>query len=118
MSLSFPFNIATRGVTATSESEKHIRELIEVVLFTQPGERVNRPTFGAGASQLVFALNSNELAAATQLMIQGALQQTLGDRISIENVSVSSDDSNLNISVTYSIKSSTVTQTVNFSRQL
>ena len=49
------------------------------MLFTAPGERVNRPDFGSGLLQLVFAPNSDELAGATQFLVQGALQQWLGD---------------------------------------
>ena len=67
-------------------SDDHIRDLIEQVLFTAPGERVNRPNFGSGLLQLVFAPNSDELAAATQFLVQGALQQWLGDLIQVEGV--------------------------------
>jgi Baseplate wedge protein gp25 len=62
--------------------------MIEQILFTDLGERVNRPTFGSGINQLVFAPNSNELAAATQLLVQGALQQWLADLIHVESVAV------------------------------
>ena len=50
--------------------EDHVRDLIEQVLFTTPGERVNRPTFGSGLLQLVFAPNSDALAAATEMTVQ------------------------------------------------
>ncbi len=67
MNVDYPFHFDDRGRTATSNDEDHIRDLIEQVLFTTPGERVNRPTFGSGLLQLLFAPNSTTLAAATRL---------------------------------------------------
>jgi uncharacterized protein len=78
MSLDYPFRIDSRGRTAQATDADHIRDLIEQVLFTGPGERVNRPSFGSGLLQLVFMPTSDELATATQFLIQGALQQWLG----------------------------------------
>ena len=84
--LDYPFHFDTRGRTAETGDDAHIRDLIEQVLFTAPGERVNRPTFGSGLMQLVFAPNSDTLAATTQFLVQGALQQWLGDLIIVEAV--------------------------------
>ena len=92
MNADYPFHTSSLGRTALADEDKHIRNLIEQVLFTNPGERVMRPTFGSGLLQLVFAPNSPELAAATQLLVQGALQQWLGDRILVEAVQVESQD--------------------------
>src|SRR5437588_2972286 len=88
MDVDFPFNFDGRGRTAETAGDAHIRDLIEQVLFTAPGERVNRPTFGCGLAQLVFTPNSDELAAATQYLVHGALQQWLGDLIQVEDVLV------------------------------
>ena len=118
MNMSFPYGLSTNGMTATSTEQAHVRELIEAILFTQQGERVNRPSFGAGAAQLVFSLNSDELAAATQLLIQGALQQNLGDRIGIENVQVVSQDSTLTITISYLIRTGSKRGTATFVRTL
>lgn len=105
MNLAFPYSFDTRGRTAEAADEAHIRDLIEQLLFTAPGERVNRPTFGSGLLQLVFAPNSPELAAATQFQVQGALQQWLGDRIQVEGVDVVSEDATLRVTVRYIIRS-------------
>jgi uncharacterized protein len=99
----YPFKIDESGRTAIVSEEGHIRQLIEQVLFTATGERVNRPTFGTGINQLVFAPNSDQLATATQFLVQGALQQWLGNLIRVELVSVESIESSLTISVQYSI---------------
>ena len=71
MQIDHPFHLDNRGRTAETGRDDHIRDLIEQVLFTSPGERVNRPTFGCGLTQLLFAPNSPELAAATQFLVQG-----------------------------------------------
>jgi phage baseplate assembly protein W len=104
MNLAFPYSFDTRGRTAEADDARHVRDLIEQLLFTSPGERVNRPTFGSGLMQLVFAPNSPELAAATQFQVQGALQQWLGDLIQVQGVDVQSEDATLRVTVRYVIR--------------
>jgi uncharacterized protein len=101
MQLDYPYHFDNRGRTAETGDDDHIRDMIEQVLFTSPGERVNQPTFGSGLLQLVFAPNSDTLAAATQMSVQGALQQWLGDVISVEAVEVQNNDSTLRVRVQY-----------------
>src|SRR6266513_4243820 len=97
MQIDYPFHFDERGRTASVDDEGHIRDLIEQVLFTSPGERVNRPTFGSGLMKLVFAPNSDALASATQQLVQGALQRWLGDLIQVESVEVESEDAELRV---------------------
>jgi uncharacterized protein len=104
MDLDFPYHFDMRGRTGTAAGDDHIRDLIEQVLFTSPGERVNRPAFGCGLLQLVFAPNSVELAATTQFLVQGALQQWLGDLIEVDGVAVESEDSVLRVQVSYVVR--------------
>src|ERR671910_1800105 len=101
MQIDYPFHFDGRGRTAQTGSEDHIRDLIEQVLFTSPGERVNRPTFGSGVMQLLFAPNNDALASATQLTVQGALQQWLGELILVEAVDVENDDAAMRVQVRY-----------------
>ena len=100
----FPFHFDSRGRTAQTDDADHIRDLIYQVLFTSPGERVMRPTFGSGLLQLVFAPNSDVLAATTQMLVQGALQQWLGELIVVEAVSVEAEDATLRVTVQYVIR--------------
>ena len=102
--LAFPYRPDARGRTASADPDVHIRELIEQLLFTTPGERVNRPTFGTGIKQLVFAPNSPELAGATQMLIQGALQQWLGELIQVDGVEVNAAGETLWIQVRYTVR--------------
>ena len=103
--LDFPFHIDGRGRAAETDEDDHIRDLIFQVLFTNPGERVNRPDFGCGLKQLVFMPNSDALAAATQLLVQGSLQRWLDPVIQVESVEVEAAESELRVSVAYAKRS-------------
>ncbi len=95
-----------------------MRDLIEQVLFTTPGERVNRPTFGTGLLQLLFAPNSDELAGAAQFTVQAALQQWLGDLIQVEAVEVESEEATLRVTVQYVVRRTQQRQVAQFSREV
>ena len=101
MDIAFPFQIDPHGRTATAAYPDHVRQMIEQVLFTTPGERVNHPDFGVGLRQLVFAPNSVELAVAVKLSAQAALQQWLGDVIKVTDLEVTVEDSTLSVEVDY-----------------
>ena len=116
MQIDYPFHFDGRGRTAATTDEDHLRDLIEQVLFTQPGERVNRPTFGSGLVQLVFAPNSDTLAAATQMSVQSSLQQWLGDLIQVESVDVENVESRLTVTVNYLIRRTQQAQSAQFTR--
>lgn len=116
MQIDYPYHFNGRGRTADTDDEEHIRDLIEQVLFTSPGERVNRPTFGCGLMQLIFAPNSEALASATQLTVQGALQQWLGDVIQVEAVQVESEDSTLRVTVQYMVRRTQQRQVAQFTQ--
>jgi uncharacterized protein len=102
--LDYPFHFDRRGLTAKANDADHVKDLIEQVLFTVPGERVNRPDFGSGIMQLVFAPNSDQLAGAVQVLVQGSLQQWLGDVIHVNAVVVNSSDATLEVKVDYTIR--------------
>lgn len=101
MNVDYPYHFDKSGRTATTDDDSHIRNLIEQVLFTAPGERVNRPDFGSGILQLVFAPNGDALASATQNSVQSALQRWLGHLIRVESVEVANEDSRLEVRVNY-----------------
>lgn len=99
--LAFPFTPDARGRSAVVGRERHIREMIEQVLFTAPGERVMRPEFGCGVKELLFQPASDALAAATQQMIHGALLRWLEGWIAVQRVTVRVEDSSLIVTVAY-----------------
>jgi hypothetical protein len=99
--MDYPFTVDARGRTRTTEREDHIRDMIYQVLFTRPGERVNRPDFGCGLGDLLFEPNSSALAATTQFLVKSALQRWLADAILVEAVSVDNRDERLTVVVEY-----------------
>jgi phage baseplate assembly protein W len=112
----YPFHSDERSRTAEAAQPDHIRDLIEQVLFTAPGERVNRPTFGSGVLKLLFAPNGDALAAAAESSVNGALQQWLGDLIQVEAVDVTNEDAQLRIVVQYLIRRTQQRQVAEFAR--
>jgi Bacteriophage baseplate protein W len=116
MNIDFPFHFDGRGRTAPTTDDDHIRDMIEEFLFTNPGERVNRPDFGSGLLQLVFAPNSPELAAALQVTIQAGLQRWLGDLIEVQKLEVTSEDSTLRVELVYVVRRTQEQQIAQFTR--
>jgi uncharacterized protein len=101
----FPYRFDGRGRTADAAGHAaHVRELIEQLLFTAPGERVMRPDFGTGLMQLLFGPASADLAAATQMLVQTALQQWLGDDIEPREVSVAVGEGSIEVTVRYLLR--------------
>jgi phage baseplate assembly protein W len=117
MNIDFPFHIDDHGRTATTDDEGHIRDMIELLLFTNAGERVNRPDFGSGLLQMVFAPNSEELAAALQFTTQAALQHWLGDVIEVQALEVRAEDATLHVSVQYAVRRTGEPRTASFVRE-
>ena len=103
MQIAYPFRISGTGRTASEDQNRHIRNMIEQVLFTAPGERVNRPDLGTGLQRFVFATLSDETLAATRFMVQSALQEWLGDLIEVEGVDVEAVDTSLVVTVRYRV---------------
>lgn len=99
--LDFPVHVDGRGRLALATPDDHVRDMIHQVLFTSPGERVNRPDFGCGLLQLVFLPNSDPLAIATEFTVRAALQRWLGDVIKVEKVTVAAVESELRVEVVY-----------------
>jgi phage baseplate assembly protein W len=116
MNIDFPFHFDARGRTATTDDDDHIRDMIEQFLFTNPGERVNRPDFGSGLLHMVFEPNSPELAAALQFTIQAGLQRWLGDLIEVRTLEVTSRDSILSVFIQYLVRRTNETRTARFER--
>ncbi len=116
MQLAFPYGIDTKGRTASATDDAHVRDLIEQLLFTTPGERVNRPNFGSGLLQAVFAGASQELAATLNFLAQSALQQWLADVVIVEAVDVQAVVSTVTVTVTYRAKHDDARRVSQFTR--
>lgn len=116
MNIDFPFHFDSRGRTSSVGTDDHVRDMIEQLLFTNHGERVNRPDFGSGLMQLIFAPNSPELANALQFTIQSSLQQWLGDIIDVVDLDVAAEDSSLRIVIQYVVRRTNERQTAVFTQ--
>ena len=116
--IAFPLRVDGRGRSAQAERDLYLRGLIEQLLFTVPGERVNRPDFGCGLMQLVFAPNSPELAVTVQALVQASLQQWLGQLLRIDEVAASSEDATLTVAVRYKVLETQQAGEAQFTRSL
>ncbi|MDX3310063.1 GPW/gp25 family protein [Streptomyces sp. NPDC054884] len=103
MDVDFPYRPDACGRTARTGHADHVRDMVELVLFTSPGERVNRPDFGCSLLDLVFTGNSPELAATVQMTAQAALQRWLGDLLQVDSVTVTSEEATLRVAVAYTL---------------
>ena len=112
--VSFPYQFDGRGRTQEAALQDYIQQLVETVLFTSPGERVNLPDFGSGLLQLPFAPNSVEMAAATQFAVQAALQKWLSNYVKVQSVVATAQDATLTVTVTYMPLNTDVTQVQTF----
>lgn len=99
--LSFPYQIDASGQTATTDLSTYVQNLILLVLETDPGERVNRPDFGAGLRQLVFSGMDPTLASAAETLVRSKLLQFLGNAISINSLAVTLGDEAVTVDLTY-----------------
>lgn len=104
-SIRYPFAIdGNLGRLAQEPNyETYIKQLIRQVLLTGQGERINRPTFGAGIKRLIFAPNSPATASLAQTLVYQSLTTWLGTLIRTDNVQVEADNERLNINIAYTI---------------
>jgi phage baseplate assembly protein W len=114
--LAFPFGLdAGLGATSLAAYEDHVRDLIEQALFTNPGERVNRPDFGAGLMRAVFMPEGDQAIATLRAVVQSNLQRWLGQVITVEAVEIQTADSTLGVIVTYRILATSTQRVDRFS---
>ena len=105
MYVSYPYHLDASGHTAITDCrDDHIRQMLEQLLFTRPGERVNRPDFGCGLADLVFEPNSTRLAAALEVTVVTSVGQWLGDLITLQTVDIESVDEQLQVNISYIVK--------------
>ena len=101
LEVGFPLTVNSAGQLADPDYERHVEQMIELVLFTAPGERVNRPDFGCGLLQLIHGPDTEAVASATDYLVRGALQKWLGEVIAVRQVEVAALDSTLRIRLAY-----------------
>lgn len=105
-SIHYPFALDNSLGTLAEEPvySQHVEQMIKQILFTSPGERINRPDFGCGLNRMVFAPNSDSTANLTQVMIVQALQKWIGNLIEVIDVKVTANNEKLEIGIVYVLK--------------
>ena len=103
----YPFRIdAASGQAARTPYDQHVAQMIRQILLTSPGERANLPDFGCGVRRMLFAPNTDALAATTEILVRDSLTRWLSDQITVEAVSVSRPDDapeRLDINIEYTL---------------
>ncbi len=101
--IAYPFRVSagTGKLAEENDYDAYIAQLVRQVLLTAPGERVNRPEFGAGVRRLVFAANSDDTSAFAKTLILEALDRWLGRFIHVEQVEVRAVDATMRIDLAY-----------------
>ncbi len=104
--IDYPFAIdgGLGRLSLQTDYADHVEQLMKQLLFTNPGERVNRPDFGCGIRRMVFAPNSQEAASLAQVTIFQALEKYLSTVVEVDEVDVSAQEEKLNISIKYLLK--------------
>ncbi|MFJ5776181.1 GPW/gp25 family protein [Streptomyces sp. NPDC093094] len=114
--LAFPFTVTGPGRSAEVAygGDEHVRQMLELLVLTLPGERVMRPELGSPARQLVFGPQDGPATVALGAALQSAIQQWLGDVLTLLDVAVEVSDGNgvLEIVVAYEVRSSGTTDEV------
>jgi len=115
LSIKYPFAINSGLGTMAEENDfpAHVRQMILQVLFTSPGERINRPDFGCGIKRMVFSPNSDVTASLAQITIIQALNTWMGTLINVGEVKVDAIEEKLLIHISYSLKAMSEPQYLN-----
>lgn len=101
--IAYPLQLGgtSRKLAEENDYGSYVEQLVRQVLLTGPGERINRPDFGAGVRRLVFEPNGNGTAGLAKAMIYQALTKWLGALIRVESIEVRSQDATLLIDIVY-----------------
>ena len=105
-SIAYPIAIDQGLGTLLEETDysTHVRQMMLQVLFTNPGERIDRPEFGCGLRRMIFAPNSIASANLLKVLITQSLNKYLGTLITLQTVDVQAVDSTLSVSISYILK--------------
>ena len=116
MQIAFPYVFDSNQVTALADEPAHVRQMLEQLLFTMPGERVNRPDFGCGIQRMVFAPQSTEVVATLQALVESEIHRWMGDVISLRKLEVTAEDATLRVLLEYQLPRDPMVRTERFDR--
>jgi phage baseplate assembly protein W len=110
MRLGFPFRPTALGRSdvVVYGSDAHVRRMLELLVFTVPGERVMRPDLGSPVHQMVFGPVGGTTAVALQAALQASVQQWLGGVLTLLDLTVGvlEEDAAVEVAITYEVRGS------------
>jgi phage baseplate assembly protein W len=118
MQIAFPYVFDRSQVTALATEPAHVRQMLEQLLFTMPGERVNRPDFGCGIQRMVFAPQSTEVVATLRALVESEIHRWLGDVLSLRRLDVTADEAILRVLVEYQLAPDETVRSERFERTI
>jgi uncharacterized protein len=100
--LAFPFRPSADGRSAAVAlgGPDHVRQMLEQLILTIPGERVMRPDFGSPAQQLLFGAGNGAAALALQATLAASISQTLGRWLTLIDLAASFDEASAILAIT------------------
>jgi len=102
--LAFPFAVGPNGRAQSSTVlADQVRQELEQLVLTDPGERLFLPAFGGGARRLLFQGIDAATSALAQSTLTQAIRNWMGNRATLQSVKVDVDGSELNIAITYQV---------------
>jgi phage baseplate assembly protein W len=116
MQIAFPYVFDSNHVTGLAAEPAHVRQMLEQLLFTMPGERVNRPDFGCGIQRMVFAPQSTEVVATLQALIESEIHRWMGDVLTLRKLQVTAEEATLRVLVEYQLPRDITLRTERFER--
>lgn len=107
-----PYRLSSTRQLSVADTNRHIADLVRLVLLTGPGERLHHPEFGAGLGAIVlFEPIDDALLAMIKVRALGSLERELGDRIVVIEVVVRRQESAIEAEVRYRLRPAGVEQT-------
>ncbi len=120
--LAFPYGVTALGQSAAVDygSDAHVRQMLELLIFTMPDERVMRPGLGSPVRQMVFGPGGGPVAIALEASLQAAVQQWLGHVLTLIDLSVTAADGDavLDVAVTYEVTATKQAGSLNLRKDL
>lgn len=92
--VAFGVGLDPAGTLATTAGPDNIRQSLEIILSTEPGERIMRPAFGTGLREFLYEPN----VAATHRLIEERIVRAVQrwePRVRLESVIVRADPDDL-----------------------
>lgn len=101
-----PYRLTPARQLRDAELDRHVADLVRLVLLTEPGERLHHPDFGAGlGGAALFEPLQSSSAALVEIRARGSLERALGDRIEVLELVVEIEpESTIQAVVTYRLR--------------